>query len=177
MNGAIAELVGDVRWLNFKVADNLIAGLEFSVCTTMDGTAQINGALVIGRSDNADEITNSTFSHGIITPRSENFQVNNVNFYNFDVAGKAALGSCSHCFHPASTDSGARTVTFSNLMFDESVTTKIVYQFPFRDIFYDTDGTLTGLGANSWATPYFLHNDQPECITDLEVYDGILCNS
>ena len=39
MNGAIAELVGDVRWLNFKVADNLIAGLEFSVCTTMDGTA------------------------------------------------------------------------------------------------------------------------------------------
>jgi hypothetical protein len=33
----------------------------------------------------------------------------------------AALGSCSHCFHSASTDSGARTVTFSNLVFDTSV--------------------------------------------------------
>lgn len=54
-NGAIAEKVGDVRWENFKVADNLVAGLEFSLTTeTADGTAQINGALVIGRSENAD---------------------------------------------------------------------------------------------------------------------------
>ena len=30
-NGAIAEKVGDVRWENFKVADSLTAGLEFSL--------------------------------------------------------------------------------------------------------------------------------------------------
>ena len=55
-NGAIAEKVGDVRWENFKVADNLIAGLEFSLISEVeDGRAMINGALVIGRSDNADE--------------------------------------------------------------------------------------------------------------------------
>ena len=105
----------------------------------------------------------SSSSHGIITARKEYFEVHNASFFNFDIAGKAALGSCSHCFHPASTDSGARTTTFSNLYFDETVTTKIRYQFPYRDIFYDLDGTLTGLGPKTWATPYFKHNDQPEC--------------
>jgi hypothetical protein len=30
-NGAIAEKVGDVRFHNFKVADNLLAGIEFSL--------------------------------------------------------------------------------------------------------------------------------------------------
>ena len=163
-NGAIAEKVGDVRWKNFKVADNLVAGLEFSLTgETFDGTAQINGALVIGHSENADSTTMSSFSHGIITARKEYFEVHNVSFYNFNVAGKAALGSCSHCFHPASTDSGARTTTFSKLYFDQTVTTKIRYQFPYRDIFYDLDGTLTGLGPKTWATPYWKHNDQPEC--------------
>ncbi len=178
-NGAIAEKVGDVRWENFKVADNLLAGLEFSlVSDVLDGAAQINGALVIGRSENAEERTLTTFSHGIITPRTENFQVHDVKFFGFDVAGKAALGSCSHCFHPASTDSGARTVAFSKLYFDPTtVTTKIRYQYPFRDIFYDLDGTLTGLGAKTWATPYWKHNDQPECQDQLEVYDGLICNS
>jgi len=177
-NGAIAEQVGDVRFENFKVADNLVAGIEVSLTdVTMDGTAQINGAVVIGHSINADSRTTSTFSHGIITPRYENFQVHNVHFHNFDVAGKAAIGSCSHCFHSAATDSGARTVTFSNLQFDSSVTKKIQYQYPFKDIFYDLDGTLTGLGAKSWATPYFAFNEQPECQVDLAIYDGLLCNS
>lgn len=115
---------------------------------------------MIGYSENAENSTTNTFSHGIITPRSENFSVNNVRFYNFDRAGKAAFGSCSHCFHPASTDSGARTITFSKIYFDPStVTTRIRYQYPWRDIFFDTDGTLTGLGSNSWATPYFKHNE------------------
>ena len=163
-NGAIAERVGDVRFVNFKVADNGIAGIEVSSTRdTMDGTAQINGALVVGHSANADPETLSVSSRGIITPRYENFQVKNVNFYNFDNGVQAALGSCSHCFHPASTDSGARTVKFSGLYFDTTVTRRIIYQYPYKDIFYDLDGTLTGLGAGTWATPYFLHNDQPEC--------------
>jgi hypothetical protein len=133
--------------------------------------------LIVGRSENGDAETNSSFSHGIITPRTENFQVHNVSFYNFDVAEKAALGSCSHCWFPPSTDSGARTITFSNLYFDSSVTVKIRYQEPFRDIFYDTDGTLTGLGPKTWATPYWQHNEVPECKKDLQVYDGLICDS
>jgi len=100
-----------------------------------------------------------------------------VKFYNFDVADKAALGSCSHCFAAPSTDSGARTVTFSNLYFDSSVKVKIRYQEPWREIFYDLDGSLTGLGPNTWTTPYWRHNDHPECTYIPDVYDGFICNS
>ena len=90
----------------------------------------------------------------------------------------AALGSCSHCFHPASTDSGARTIAFSGLSFDAlTVPVKIHYQFPWRDIFYDMDGTLTGLGPKTWATPYWEHNNQPECTASRTEYDGLICNS
>ena len=38
--GAIFEQLGDVRFINFKVSDNLIAGIEVSMTKdTMDGTA------------------------------------------------------------------------------------------------------------------------------------------
>lgn len=54
-NGAIFERIGDVRLINSKFADNFLAGIEYSVTDlTPDGTAQINGALVIGHSANAD---------------------------------------------------------------------------------------------------------------------------
>ena len=39
----------------------------------VDGYAMVNGALVIGRSNNADDLTNSAPSHGIIGPRTEGF--------------------------------------------------------------------------------------------------------
>jgi hypothetical protein len=54
---------------------------------------------------------------------------------------------------------------------------KIRYQYPNRAIYYDVDGTLTGKGPNSWATPYFLHNLQSECTADLPMMDGITCNN
>ena len=57
------------------------------------------------------------------------------------------------------------------------VTKKIRWQIPFRAIYLDEDGSLTGKGPNTWATPYFLHNVQPECSVDLEMYDGITCDS
>ncbi len=72
--GAIAFNIGDVRFENFKVADNLIAGIEVEQNKyTMDGTAQTNGALIIGRSNNANALTKSVNSFGFITPRSENY--------------------------------------------------------------------------------------------------------
>ena len=54
-NGAIAEKVGDVRFNNFKTADNLLAGIEFSLTSEFgDNMAQINGALIIGKTENTE---------------------------------------------------------------------------------------------------------------------------
>jgi hypothetical protein len=73
-NGAIAERVGDVRFNNFKTADNLLAGIEFSLTAEFgDDMAQINGGLIIGKSSNTEEKLNFASPHGIITPRTENF--------------------------------------------------------------------------------------------------------
>lgn len=107
--------------------------------------AQINGALIVGRTSNTEEKLDLSDPRGIITPRTDNFRVKNVNFFNFNFNKAACLGSCSHCFHPAATDSGARTVTFTNLQFT-NVTKRIRYQFPWKAIYHDTDGSLTGKG-------------------------------
>jgi hypothetical protein len=181
-NGAIAEKVADVRFYNFKTADNILAGMEFSLTDeAADNMAQINGGLVIGRSANSEPRLEEASPHGIITPRSENFTVTGVRFYKFDWLQAAALGSCSHCFHPASTDSGARTVTFSGLYFDDTVTKRIRYQFPHLAIYFDKDGTLTGKGPKTWATPYLKQHELPECdykdMTKRALFDGVVCDA
>jgi len=94
---------------------------------------------------------------GIITPRTDKFLVQGIRFHNFDWNEAAGVGSCSHCFHAAATDSGARTISFRNISWADTVTRKMNYQYPWRAIFRDEDGTLTGKGPNSWATPYYPH--------------------
>ena len=69
-NGAIAERVGDVHFNNMKTADNILAGIEFSLTGEMIGEySQIDGALVIGRTNNTNDILDSKSPHGIITSR------------------------------------------------------------------------------------------------------------
>jgi len=98
-NGAIAEKVGDVRFHNFKVADNLQAGIEFSVTAWGNDMARIDNALCVGRSNNTDRRLQMGSPKGIITPRSDNFLVTGVRFHNYDWRNSAALSSCSHCWH------------------------------------------------------------------------------
>jgi len=108
------------------VADNLLAGIEFSL-TDMhgDNTTRVDNALIIGRTNNTDIYLNSATPFGFIGPRTENFRIENSRFFNFDWGEAAALSSCSHCFHGAATDSGARTVRARNLTFDNATITRI----------------------------------------------------
>ena len=47
-NGAIIEKSGAVQWHNFKVADNLLAGIEFSLTSEYGNEmAQINRATIV----------------------------------------------------------------------------------------------------------------------------------
>ena len=110
--GAISERVGAVQYVNFKVADNKLAGMEFSDTkyVAMDDYTKVVGGLVVGRSANTEADGDSTF-RGIIGPRSEWLRIEGTSFKNLDFGSAAALGDCSHCWHPASTDMGARTIT------------------------------------------------------------------
>lgn len=170
---------GDLCLENIKVADNLLAGIEFEIANAyVVGYARVCSALVIGYSDNADPLTMSMPSQGVIGARTEGLTFNNVSFYNFDKANKTCIGSCSHCFFDATTDSGARTTHFNNLYFDPLTTpVKIKWDVPYKEIIHDIDGSLTRLGPNSWVCPWFPHNLQPECQGYLEEFNGIICNS
>jgi len=143
-----------------------------------DGLARVENALIVGRTNNSDWRLDLASPHGIIAPRSENFTVIGAKFYNLDWNKAAALGDCSHCFHDAATDSGARTVTVKNLFFDPSSTKiKIRYQYPFTGIFRDLSGELTGKGPNSYAAANKGHNRVKECETNLEIFNGQVCDN
>jgi hypothetical protein len=108
-------------------------------------------------------------------PQREFFTVRNVRFYNYNWNNAAAIGTCSHCAAPE--DKGVRTSTVEKLWFDdETVKRRIMWNWPGRAILYDLDGTTTGMGPGSWATPYFPHNNQPECKRD-EVNDALYCDN
>jgi hypothetical protein len=177
-NGAIAEKVGDVRFIDFKTADNLLGGIEFSMTDAHgDNTTRIENALVIGRTNNSELALEIATPAGVITPRTENFRVDNVRFYNFDWNAAAALFTCSHCWHDNASDSGARTVRFSKLKFHSSVTRLIRYETPFRAIYHDEDGTMTGKGPGSWATASQPSFNLPECETNLTYWGAVFCDN
>ena len=112
-----------MRFNNFKVADNILAGIEFSLTSEFgNDMAQINNALIIGKTSNTDEKIESASPRGIITPRTDNFLITGAQFFNYNFNDAAIVGSCSHCFHASSTDNGARTIKFSNITIDSSVT-------------------------------------------------------
>lgn len=177
------ERAGAVIFKNLKCAENGIAGMEFSLTEDIaDGYAKIQGGIAVGDTGLTPEISTYLRSlprvTGVITPRTENFTVDGVTFYNYDWGTSSALKDCSHCWHPASTDSGARTVKTTGLIFDDAtVPRRIQYEVPFRGIWLDLDGSLTGLGPNTWATRDYIHNRQPECQVNDAVYNGLICDS
>jgi hypothetical protein len=75
-NAAIALRVGDVRFINFKTADNLLAGIEFELTSSCEyGTCGVDTATIVGKTTNTEDALNEASPHGIITPRTENFRV------------------------------------------------------------------------------------------------------
>ena len=181
-NGAIGEELGAVEFHNFKVADNLLAGIEMSFAhnQVLDKDIMlVKDALVVGSTPNSEDLLLSGGgTRGIIGPRWDFFTIRNIKFYNLNFGSSGALGDCSHCFHPASTDSGARQYFSSGLVFDTTVPKRVWYQYPFRGIWQDLDGSLTGYEANSWAVAYHKYNDfAGECTYDVNVYDGHICHA
>jgi len=178
-NGAITERTGAVTFNNFKVADNGIAGVEFAeIEDVVDGYAKLENSVIVGNTglNDADGVLAGSSVKGFIGPKTEFFGMTNVAFHNFDFGSSGALSTCSHCFHHASSRSGGLTYTTSGLSFT-NCNKRIWYQEPFREIIHDLDGSLTGLGADSWAVFAQPHLYQPECQGALETHDGVICDS
>lgn len=84
-NGAIAERVGAVEFIDFKTADNVLAGIEMSLTEdVIDGYANVIGGVIVGRSANTEADIDAASPHGIIGPRSEGFSIDGTKFFNYD---------------------------------------------------------------------------------------------
>ena len=149
--GFITEEIGLCEFIGFKGADNLISELEVSQVVHF-GTGKygdspkIIDAVAIGSTNNpATASFKERKKYGIIMPRDDNFILDNARFYNFGSPGSAAVGTCSRCeVSDASTDSGGRTMFVNYLRFDSTVTNRIHFFTPPRDIIADIDGSLAG---------------------------------
>lgn len=134
--------------------------------------------MIIGNTglNDFEDIIKTSSVHGVIGPKTDLFTIEGAAFYNFNFMESAALGTCSHCFHPSASDMGARTYSTSGLTFEDTPR-RIKYQEPFKEVIHDLDGSLTGLGAESWATFFYPHLNTTECTENYDVYDGLICDN
>ena len=169
--GFRVKLTVGINFINVKMADNFIAGIEVSKTPFGQGLNNITGGIFVGKSNNP---STRASEKAIWLPRTEYFEVHGSHFYNFQTG--AVFGTCSECILGCIADSGARTSIHSNLYFDSTVNRRIIYDTRYNHIFSDLDGTLTGKGPNSWATFTYKHNLRPECEDNQAVYNGMVCN-
>jgi hypothetical protein len=123
------------------------------------GETKVKNAIVVGHVEAIHEFQKANATHfktvyGIITPRTEGFLIDGVNFVNFnsDSVKQAttdahaqkfyAMSTCSHCGMMSTWDSGARTVKIGSVTWTNS-TSYVHFNTPRRAILRDLDGTFT----------------------------------
>ena len=178
--GVIAEELGALKFVDIKTADNLQSGVEFGLTDSGPWLAeaddyQLMDALIIGYSDLAESGQASTGSiRGLKGARREKMRARDILFADFsDNNSSSAIGTCSHCKGPAE-DSAGRTYFFRDLYFS-STPSRVRFDFSFKEIIYDEDGSL-GNETHRWIVNYYKHLDISECNRDSGTYGGLICS-
>lgn len=136
--GFLGELLGNIELVDMKLSDNNI-GIQFHLTNFSREPVVLSNALIVGNS--LGNITNDS-SIGLITPRTHNFAVEGVSFYNF-YHGMTAIQSCSQCELPQYLVTGGIITSFTSVVFANISGSYISWNTPLREIFLDLDGSLT----------------------------------
>ena len=170
-DGAIAEEVGDVRFVDFKVADNVFAGIEltYTQFTRWFHTTRVVNAMIVGNSGNSEGACKG--SVGLITPQTDGLLVDGAKFFNFDEKMNA-FGDASHSFNPPTRDHGARLTKLQKLSFTNSHR-KIAWGVPATGFWEILDSSLTGQAG--FVAAYWPHLINPDCTEQLDTYNSIVC--
>ena len=99
---------------------------------------------------------------GLLGPQTEGFFVNGLTAVNF--GNRPVLTSCWFCGSDMFKNQGGFVYKFAKLNFINSAA-RTGWNAPFKDIFLDLDGTLTGF-VRGTALSHFAFNDWPECRHD-----------
>ena len=156
-SGVSVGMAGDLRFENFRVADNGRAGFEVLESRTNLGSARIEGGLVIGMSpaaiealgpsgqwSAAAEANGGTGPVGVWMPQSENFTLASTDLVGFDREG-AAFATCNHCDFPNTKDNDAKTGHLEAItLHDASLANLVRWNIPHKGVLRDVDGSVTG---------------------------------
>eukprot|EP00007_Cunea_sp_BSH-02190019_P009900 CAMPEP_0174228976 /NCGR_PEP_ID=MMETSP0417-20130205/58_1 /TAXON_ID=242541 /ORGANISM="Mayorella sp, Strain BSH-02190019" /LENGTH=3668 /DNA_ID=CAMNT_0015306471 /DNA_START=321 /DNA_END=11327 /DNA_ORIENTATION=- len=155
--GVITTIMGALRFNSFAVADCMEAGVEVSEVLAAEGEARLVDSVIVSRSQIQPEAVRQG-SVGFFAPRSEGYAVRGLHLVNFDDAerGDHAFSSCAGCWHGAATDNGVRRTTFELVTYD-SVANLVDFGTPFKALFRDLDGSLSGETGGATITPYWPH--------------------
>ena len=102
--------MGHIWFENVKIADSKEGGIDSWVANvTWEGAAKIKNALIIGVSTgNPGAASDYTNSRGILIPRSDFFNVEDVVFVNFNQPTMTAIASCTMCWHVKKVITGGK---------------------------------------------------------------------
>jgi parallel beta-helix repeat protein len=183
ITGLIASEIGEIKFHNIRVADNLHSGVEFTVTSTgpwltTDDDYHLQDSLIVGyTAGNGEEVQKETVHRGLKGSQTEKMRVKDTLFVNFDESEIwAAIGTCSHCEGPG-TDSSGRTYFFKELYFGSNTTQKVKFDTPFKEIIYDEDGSLTESNTHRWVVRNFKHLMVDECTEQISTHDGLICSN
>mmetsp|Transcript_29621 Transcript_29621/g.95059 ORF Transcript_29621/g.95059 Transcript_29621/m.95059 type:complete len:1807 (+) Transcript_29621:66-5486(+) len=174
-NGIIASRIGGVRFERMVAANNGRAQIEVSEVVGIDKYAATKGqqaylanSIMVGHTSQfpggIPTQPDFNYKNGFIAPQDDGFYLYNNTFAAFDLPGHEALSSCSHCEFPQPRNNGAKKAYYSNTTYI-NVDNKVAWGVPYKGIFRDLDGTLTGLTQGSYATAYWPHLDIPGVCT------------
>jgi hypothetical protein len=150
MRGAEGVQMGAVRFVDFIMMDNDLAGIEY-IDASSDaapwGGPMIKDSLIVGHSKVSEGLPrdistnrNCTAS-GLMLPKSSKLTVSNVTLVNFDRDECVAFEACAHC----KIFQGGWTVKFEKITFIDSPR-RSRFKWKHEVVFKDLDGTLTGKG-------------------------------
>eukprot|EP00051_Salpingoeca_urceolata_P019992 m.295984 g.295984 ORF g.295984 m.295984 type:complete len:3942 (+) comp19518_c0_seq1:299-12124(+) len=159
-HGIFTKKGGDLHHVNAKLVENgdeeLLWFKLLSVRYYNDSDlANVIDLLAVGSRDPGAPAS----GRGLMCPQEEFFFVSGGTFVNY---ASGVISGCASCDSDQFLKQGGYTFRFERLAFDNSPV-RVEWTPPYKQIFHDLDGTLTGAGPFSTATPYYAYNDWPEC--------------
>jgi hypothetical protein len=172
-SGIFGGTNGDLHHVGARLIENSGSDYELEKMSDVnyDGNPHIRESLLVGTIDP----TRTVGKRAIWGPQNEFFFIADSLFVNY--IGHGVISSCMKCGSQTDLKQGGYTVRFRGLRF-VNCSQRVAWVEPYKEIFFDLDGSLTGI-ASGTATPYYGFNEwTPTCTRQgLALDSGLLCDA
>ncbi|CAK63336.1 unnamed protein product (macronuclear) [Paramecium tetraurelia] len=178
--GILGEELGNIYFKDIMIADSKFAGFQAHKGNFSTEGAVLDNAVIIGKSNhnaNPDD-TYYDGSRAMVVPRTNGFLAKNIRIYNYG-SNTALIESCSVCWNVKLWVQGGKNTQFFNVKaYHSDTANRIFWQKHRREIFWDQDGSISGVSGGAYIIPYKKHIDGiPGCVNHPEDFwdNSIIC--